>query len=279
VETSIHCFEKSGLGKAPFRCVGLYSIPSPSLAEHNVEAYNNALRDMPRDVGCGSCQYCGTAIMHNFIIQSSDGMRFVVGSDCVARTGDAGLLKQVRGERLKVVREKREAGRRMKREEREAGWAAERAARAATFAVEHAALLAQAEPFLGNPFVGDVIKRGLAGGYMSDRAIETLIRVVNDLTQQAQNRINSKHVGVVGKRQEWSVRVERTAGYFRPSFAGYGQDYVHIITMRDEAGNALVSKGSFSAERGAQLVIKATVKAHDEYQGEKQTIVQRVVAK
>ena len=77
-ETAIHCFQKAGLGNAGFRCVGLYSIPSPSMCEHNPAAYNTALSLMSRDLGCGSCAFCGTAIMHNFIIESADGKRFVV---------------------------------------------------------------------------------------------------------------------------------------------------------------------------------------------------------
>lgn len=275
-DTAIHCFEKSGLGKAPFRCVGLFSLPSPSLAERNPDAFNNALRELPRGVGCGSCQYCGTAIMHNFLIQSADGMRFVVGSDCVARTGDAGLVKQVRAERLKVVREKREVSRSMARAEREAGWAAERAVRAEVFAIEHAKLIADAAEWMENDFVASVVKRGIAGGFMSDRALETVYRVVADLTAQKANRVNSKHVGEVGKRLTFKVRVERVNGYSRPSFSGFGTDWVNIITMRDEAGNAIVSKGAFSAERGDELTIKATVKAHDEFRDEKQTVVQRV---
>ena len=278
--TELHCFEKSGLGRAPFRCVGIASIPSSSLAEQNPTAYNLAMADLPKGLHCGSCAHCGTAIMHNFIIESSDARRFVVGCDCVAKTGDAGLIKQVRGERLRVVRDKREAGRNMKRAEREALWAAERAARATVFAVEHADLIKRAEPFTEtNNFVKDVMKRGLTGGFMSDRALEAVIRVVSDLEAQIVRRANSKHTGTVGKRQAFTATVVRVASFERPRFNSFGMETVWIISMTDADGNTLVSKSpAFHAEKGETLKFKATVKAHDEFRGERQTVIQRVAA-
>jgi hypothetical protein len=281
METAVHCFEKAGLGRAPFRCTDLYSLPSPSLAGNNPVAYNNAIADMPQGLGCGSCAYCGTAIMHNFIITSADDRRFVVGSDCVARTGDAGLVKQVRAERLRVVREKREASRSMKRAEREALWAAERAARAAAFAVEQAGLIARAAPYMDQyntiPFVKDVVERGLAGGFMSDRALATLERVIADQEARIARRLMSSHVGAIGKRQLFNATVVRVSSYERQRFGSYGMETVWIVTMQDEAGHALVSKSpAFHAQKGETLKFKATVKAHDEYQGERQTVIQRI---
>src|ERR1700748_2403557 len=85
-----HPFEVAGLGLAPFRCVGAYSLPSPSMAEQNPQAYQNALRDMPKGWGIGSCAYCGMGLVHNFLIRSKDGKGFVVGSECVAKADDKG---------------------------------------------------------------------------------------------------------------------------------------------------------------------------------------------
>lgn len=75
-----HVFEAAGLGKAPFRCVGFSEI-----------VFNNG--DGTTKAG-GCCQYCFTGIRYACHILSSDGKRFHVGTDCVARTGDAGLIKQ-----------------------------------------------------------------------------------------------------------------------------------------------------------------------------------------
>lgn len=90
-----HPFTESGLGRAPFRFVGMASIPSPSLGEQNPTGYMNALAALPRDLsnGCGTCAHCGTSIMNIMIVQNADGKKFGIGCDCVEKTGDAKLVK------------------------------------------------------------------------------------------------------------------------------------------------------------------------------------------
>lgn len=79
-EVGLHVFERAKLGKAPFRVVGYF------------EKTYQAAPGAPVQTG-GSCAYCGTGISLHCRISSNDGREFVVGSDCVARTGDAGLIK------------------------------------------------------------------------------------------------------------------------------------------------------------------------------------------
>jgi hypothetical protein len=112
----IHKFEAAGLGKAPFRCVGLAKIPSPSLAEANPDAYNNALRALPPKFRCGTCHYCGQPIMNNYLIVSSDGHQFAVGCECVAKTGDAGLTNKTKALKRQADREARAKARQEKYE-------------------------------------------------------------------------------------------------------------------------------------------------------------------
>lgn len=89
----VHKFEDRGLGKAPFRIMGVWQMPSPSLAEANPSAYNNAMANAPRlKGGIGSCAYCGTGITNHFIIKSDDNQIFAVGSDCVQKTNDGKLI-------------------------------------------------------------------------------------------------------------------------------------------------------------------------------------------
>jgi hypothetical protein len=78
-EVGIHVFERAGLGKAPFRCVGFDEcfIAHP---------------DGTTQAGT-SCDYCHTGIRYTCIIRSRDGRTFKVGTDCVAKTGDAGLIR------------------------------------------------------------------------------------------------------------------------------------------------------------------------------------------
>lgn len=86
-----HIFERDDLGKAPFKVVGIWTMPSRSLMEHNPEAWNNAIRSAPCAVG--SCAYCWTALSIHYIIRDAKGKQFAVGSECVRKTGDAGLVK------------------------------------------------------------------------------------------------------------------------------------------------------------------------------------------
>ena len=79
-EVGLHVFERAQLGKAPFRCIGYY------------EAKWQAHPGAPVQPGT-CCDYCGQGIINAFKIRSRDGREFKVGSDCVARTGDAGLIR------------------------------------------------------------------------------------------------------------------------------------------------------------------------------------------
>lgn len=79
----IHCFERAGLGKAPFQFIG-----------YEYKTYQ-ACPDAPIQPG-GSCHYCGQAIMNICTVKSSDGKVFHVGPDCINKVGDAGVYKAYR---------------------------------------------------------------------------------------------------------------------------------------------------------------------------------------
>lgn len=89
----IHKFEAAGLGTAPFRVVGFA-----------VKKYQ-ACHGAPIQVG-GSCDYCGTGIMDTFYIRGADGREFKVGSDCVYKTGDKGLVDTVKRKANRIKRER-----------------------------------------------------------------------------------------------------------------------------------------------------------------------------
>ncbi len=105
---TIHKFEIAGLGKAPFKVVGFYKMPSPSLGEQNPDAYNNLLAAMPKGAGCGSCAYCGTPLINNYIIESADNNIHAVGCDCVEKVGDKGLTTRIKEMQRQARREARE---------------------------------------------------------------------------------------------------------------------------------------------------------------------------
>ncbi len=72
---TLHPFEKAGLGKAPFHCVGVEDNDS-------------------------HCQFCGTPIRYRYYIHGEDGSEFHVGSDCVNKTGGDQYIGGFRAVRL-----------------------------------------------------------------------------------------------------------------------------------------------------------------------------------
>lgn len=88
----MHVFERAGLGKAPFTLVGFSEDRGPKIISQK--------GGVTMTVGSpgqpmGICDFCGTGIANCFHIQSADGKAFIVGSDCVNKTHDAGLRKVV----------------------------------------------------------------------------------------------------------------------------------------------------------------------------------------
>jgi len=55
----------------------------------------------------GACAYCSQGIRYCFWVQSADGRKFYVGSECISRTGDKNLAKAVDAEKAKFAREQR----------------------------------------------------------------------------------------------------------------------------------------------------------------------------
>jgi hypothetical protein len=82
VAEKYHVFERSGFGKPPYRVVA------------NYESKFAACPGAPVKPG-SSCDYCGTGIMDVYEIKSADGKRFKVGCECVLKTGDFGLRREV----------------------------------------------------------------------------------------------------------------------------------------------------------------------------------------
>lgn len=89
-----HPFEISGLGVAPFRCVGMTA------------------RRTPTGQPAGTCQHCGTGILYCYHIVDAAGKKTIVGSQCVFKTlseFDRTLTAEVRKLKAKADREAREA--------------------------------------------------------------------------------------------------------------------------------------------------------------------------
>lgn len=94
---TIHAFEKAGLGKAPFKYLGMgYQDISYGMANITIQGANGPIQAQTT-VG-GTCDACGTYIVNMFRIESADGVKSKVGCDCIKKCGDAGLVKQVKRE-------------------------------------------------------------------------------------------------------------------------------------------------------------------------------------
>lgn len=87
----VHVFEAAGLGKAPFTWVGYHEERGGKVTEIDGVTVTVGAPGQP----LGTCAFCGTGIAICCEIVSSDGKSFVVGSDCVLKTGDKGLKVQV----------------------------------------------------------------------------------------------------------------------------------------------------------------------------------------
>lgn len=153
--------------------------------------------------------------------------------------------------------------------------------RRADFDAAYGYLLTAAEPFIErSSFVKDVVRKARETAYMSDRQEIALSQTIAKMAAEDIAKASSGYVGEIGARIEVAVTVDRIASFDRQSFRGFGSETVWIVTMRDAAGNAIISKTpSFHPEKGEKFVLRATVKEHGDYRGEKQTTVQRCAVK
>lgn len=111
----VHKFERAGLGKAPYKYLGV--------TEHKFKAAPGE----PVKAG-GSCDYCAMAIMYAVQLQGACGKRFKVGCECGLSVGGAGIEKRVASWQREHERGLRKA---------------RKAAKAEKCKVEYAALLAE----------------------------------------------------------------------------------------------------------------------------------------
>jgi hypothetical protein len=89
--SAVHPFELAGLGKAPFRYIGL--------GQQDREYGMVVTERLPGGLCVvtqpgGTCEYCGMAIIVLCNVESADGKRFHVGSDCIRKV-DAALVARV----------------------------------------------------------------------------------------------------------------------------------------------------------------------------------------
>lgn len=118
-------------------------------------------------------------------------------------------------------------------------------------------------------------------GYISYIPVsyERYINRKNKKQKQIESESNSEYIGVIGKRQLFNIKETKILTSWRTEF---GTTYLY--KMKDENSNTIIVKTSsyLDVQVGNDFelfnsgVIKATVKTHEERDGIKQTVIQRV---
>lgn len=128
----------------------------------------------------------------------------------------------------------------------------------------------------GSKFFKDMWKAFEQRGRITENQEAAIAKIMREedakKAEYAKRDAGSLHVGIVGERREFTLTVQTImvmeSEYFPTS-------YLHIC--KDTDGNVLIYKGSkqLATERGAVISFKATIKAHDERMGVKQTKLAR----
>jgi hypothetical protein len=261
----MHPFEKAGLGKAPFRCVGV---------TENV--WTSGCGTIQK--AGGTCDYCGTGIRYEYIIISADNHRHVVGCDCVERTGQAELTDGYKQVRRTFLREKREVKAKITREARQAKWEADRKESALARKVQWIAanidFAASLDAYAGTNSLLLGMKDNLEKwGSLTDAQMQLTTRVMEQERVRNELKTTSKYIGEVGERVTMKSTVVFSKCVGQQTF--YPFPAIYLVKLVTADGSQLTWFTSSSYNVG-DTFSKFTVKKHEEYDNTKQTIVSRV---
>lgn len=121
--------------------------------------------------------------------------------------------------------------------------------------------------------VGEAIGKVENRETLPDALLDVALSIVFARLAAADIRAASTFVGSVGDRAEFDVVVEKVIDI---SLGSFPTVYRYIYLLRDAAGNRVVYKGTaLPTDEGERYRIRATIAGHEEYRGERQTIVQR----
>lgn len=129
-------------------------------------------------------------------------------------------------------------------------------------------------------FLGDMLQRATVSANWSEAQATAVQNSFAKAQERNAVRAGSRHVGTIGQRIDVVVIAEGEAEYerprFVPSYHGSNSETVYITTLRTADGSAIVVKSpSFRAVKGDTLTVRGTVKEHNEFRGEAQTILSR----
>jgi hypothetical protein len=125
--------------------------------------------------------------------------------------------------------------------------------------------------------IRDIVGKLIQYGDLSEKQVGFVVKLLakipaRDAEKAARAAANagSQHVGTVGKREKFTLNIDWVKS-FESAFG-----FIQIHGLRDDAGNIVIYKGStVLGEKGQQITVKATVKAHGDREGVKQTVISR----
>lgn len=174
--------------------VGFFSLPTPSLAEHNPAAYAAAMSEVP--AGAGSCSHCGTGILHHVIVADASGKQSFIGTTCALKIGSEPVRRCVRERKTSAQLAAEDAAREARNEATRKA-EAELAARRARVAAKVKGIAAKLAD--GRNGFRDSIARELNNGILpTGRAMNITL----DILSSQEGRRNSKAYSAAWERYE-----------------------------------------------------------------------------
>lgn len=122
-------------------------------------------------------------------------------------------------------------------------------------------------------FYEDIVMRWVAKGELTERQWEAVLSTTESVRNANAVKGNSSFVGEVGQRLDFEAGIEGV----RHMEGDFGT--TSLVRMRDEAGNCFVwfASGYKTYEEGERFKVRATIKKHNVFNEEKQTVISRAV--
>jgi hypothetical protein len=265
-----HPWEVAGLGRAPYKFMGM----------------TKAVFAMPGGYTKpgGSCDYCGQGIMYEFHCKSSDGKRFKVGCDCIARchlpaetiVGEAKrALKEHKAEERRAKREVSTRAARDERAARERARAADALARALAsplYARIKAAQDALEASNRESGFLGEMRKSFERWGKLTEKQEAAVLGVLDRIEGEPARKAATFYLGAVGDRVKIAGTVE-LAKCIREQWSFSDDPPRYLNKIRTDAGALVVWFGGYGLKVGARIEGTGKLSKLEEYQGERQNVI------
>lgn len=263
-----HPWELAGLGRAPFRYVGMYE-----------ELFR--MPDGSVKAG-GSCNYCGQGIRYCFKCVSSDDKSFVVGCDCIARVHSP--AERIVGETEKALKDFKRKARaearakvhRERAEERRVRIERERAENLA--ACQADPLYARIKAVVGvatrdgaNGFLVDMRDNMERWGGLTEKQKAAVERILERIESEPARKAASQWIGAEGERVTLAATVDFVKCIYRGQW--YGDPDKYLVKLRTDDGAAVTWFTASYFEKGQRLTGTAKIRRCEEYNGEKQTVI------